>query len=259
MPGTNLIEYKFEGMKIEGVAMSNQKFYIDEINYATASVSRRLAEAGKEQMSEWLSKGHKYRIGTTGAASRNLQVVKTGGAGGVQTWGVAEGGATKNNERIRLGFKNKGEIVWTEKSPMGFSVKGGPPLQKIKMWAAQKGIRVAGSSIQKVKGYKSRRGKDVAPYARVKNKAFQADAIWAIRNAIAFGGSFRKESNWWDRYPSGRGYFDYPEQAAREITRPENPVSQSAFTSLAEYSGALVVDFLSGKKGAMTKWRIRGW
>lgn len=162
-----------------------------------------LAETAKKAMQEVLRKGHRFKIGASEAAAENI-FVKAGTASTGQVYfRVMEGDKTKANYFIRSGFR--GDKRQTHKLP---------PQRAIRMWLAEKGIRLSNgpdSDTIKIIKSKSKLGK---PYARAYKSGDQAnEALERLRQYLAYYGS--EVNHWNDLYPTGSGRFDYPMYIAR--------------------------------------------
>lgn len=202
------------------------------------------AEMVRSKYQELLSPGGSFRIGASGAASRNFEINSSALPGsGRFVWQVIEGGMTPANELIRRGI------------PAGRSVT----IARLKIWAAQKGIILVHpddvgktaeenprmAKVRVIKGYPRRSG-GVRPHGRTVwgGKEVANAALSAIRTVLFRSGTERKEANWWERYPQGQGRFDYPAFLSRNVGFRLK--IQSAINDQAE--NIILTFFSSGKR-----------
>jgi hypothetical protein len=167
--------------------------------------SQSIAEHARRRMANVLDPDHRFRVGASGKAARNIYVESSGGGKNASVeWNVMEGRErTKANYFIRQGFdgSKNGKL---------------PPEAPIRLWLANKKIRVkspddylsGNKKATSVRYIKSKSGKG-RPYGRsYNNKNIAEAALFAIRKHIAKWGS--RYSHWNDLYPKGQGRFDYP-------------------------------------------------
>lgn len=226
----NLIRIQYEPLD-EGLTKEQ---FAEFSNKAASAHGKSYAIAIMRAFENWLSprgsrltrQGGKNPIGASGAASKNFTVAETKRKG-VSIWYVREGGGTPANQYIRKGI------------PPGVDVS----LEKLKLWAARKGITFLSSAEYKLKsggkelagGRKWTYGKAVKVAAydsksakgdtfRVKEhgkaekdkKNVINSALKAIQNALFLEGTDRPGANWIRYHPTGDGRFDYPSYLVTE-------------------------------------------
>ena len=190
-------------------------------------------------MRHLLKKAGRYNIGATDYAANNLYLKKQAESGGYSSYIVYEGDKSRANPYIRRGAK-----------------PGGVPSEPdIRVWAGAKGItfknkedmyKKGGLRAQMVKK-KSRRGPNKGRiYGQsLSNKEVAQRAMYLIRKKITAYGSINFR-NWVKAPPPGRGRFDYPVQALREI---HTPISRKVGKAAAGVGNAVVYKIMSGRTG----------
>lgn len=202
---TDFLRFEFEG-----TPAFNKGYKLDwarDVARVTEGFSLNLAKAAQKLVARWLSPEHKYNVGASGKTAENLKITKQSG-GLIAAYAVAFG--SDPAYYIAFGFKTSA-----------------PSVQKLRMWALQKGITIHESEVQYVRGYKRKSGTYVQGYARaVKGGKKSVDSgLYAIQNAMRQGGSMRKVGagqrgpNWRKLPPQGQGRFDYPKEVVRRFTK----------------------------------------
>lgn len=211
----NLVEFRFAGENIFSSDAAPAEV-ISDLNEITDASAEVIAKISQRLMMKWLSPGHTYNIGASGAASQNLEVRRlSGGKGSFSYWGVAEVGRTKANPIIRTGF---GAGSW-------------PSIETLRKWAATKPgvhLRLADTEIkfQTISAYGTRGSSKQKAHVKsghAKAAWGQADkatlALERIRFALYYLGSANPKGNWFLRspWPKHTGRFDYPSFLAKQF------------------------------------------
>jgi len=172
----------------------------------TREKARSVAEFAMKRMSEVLAPGHQFKVGATGRASENLDVIESETSLGYASYGIIEKQGYKANYFIRRGFK-------------GVKSSRHIPIDKIKEWAAAKGVNLydpatdpdSRSSYSRYVRQRVGRGSDPQKYYVRRLRASETHdigaGIYALAQYIEHNGS--KKSHWNDLYPGSAGRFDY--------------------------------------------------
>lgn len=230
-------------------------------NRFTNAHGQAVAGAAANRMSSMLRRSHKFEIGATEAAANNILVQRGQESAGFTTWEVAEGGATPANDIIKQGF-----------GPQSVNI------QTLYKWATIKKLQLRdyddrgkGTQARKIRYTKSRmddpRHRDRPSHAyrkgvrgsRRTDEQIVLGALYRIRNAIKAEGSNRgptattSGANWFPRYPSGQGRFDY----VTYVTKMDGTFN-SAMRDADRLTETAVVEFLrTGRVGTSKLGNIR--
>lgn len=236
----------------------NPKAFKEAANELTKASGHEVVEDALKRLRYLLApknQGGTQDIGATGKASTNFDVQMVDLGVGFVKWQIVEGNKTEANRYIREGI------------PAGFKT------DRMKMfeWAKVRGIRLihpaeysgggatgvatvskfVGASEQRSKKgniYKRRgyiRSRYVAKTdARFTPKQITHAALNAISFTILNEGTERERANWFDKWPSGQGRFDY---IVFNFLRNREYYERSAERAAGTLAGAVIEYIGSGK------------
>lgn len=202
-----------------------------------------ICEGIAKRIQEWLTPGHRYKIGLTGQAAANIAADIVPADRGGEAVGVVERTGYIGNRLIREGIKPRQTSSVKELVP------------RIIQWASIKGVdlRPRKFATHEIVSFTTRAGKKVEFRAkkRLSNKRranLELRGAWALATALHYEGTFRTTSDWSAYSPpeTGFGRFDYVKWALRNRARFQNQLDK-----VYGYTVDLLVDWLaSGQKEA---------
>lgn len=245
-------KYKYEDV----MGRLDKKAFRLAANELTKSAGHEVAEDALKRLHYILKPGGTADVGATGGASKNFEVQMVDVGNGIIKWQIIEGGATPANAYIREGippgYKADRMTLFGWAKIRGIELvhpreyhQEGPPTGKA---IVQKLVEPGTGKSRKGNIYK-RKGYIRSKYTAKANPKFTpkqitSAALSAMARVLQKYGTERPKANWFPKYPSGQGRFDY---VVYNFMRHKNYYEQSTVRAAGILSGGIIEYLGSGR------------